>query len=146
VHLLSFNIGLQRPDRDYPFWFSEGLATAFETDEPGTKFGPDVHGNQKRTDRFHELRHDGRMLSLHRLAGLGEVPGSDAELADAMYSQSLVLFTHLFRTSPEALGRYTRTLADEPPGRLSPERHVELFRAHFGDPYTVARSVARAGR
>jgi hypothetical protein len=143
VHLLSFNIGLQLPDRDYPFLFSEGLATSFETDTPGMTFGPDTAGPQKRTDRFHELRHDGRMLSLHRLTGLGEVPGSDADLADAMYSQSHVLFTHLFRSSPDAMGRYIRTLADQPPGRISPERHVELFRMHFGEPVTVARRIVQ---
>jgi hypothetical protein len=146
VHLLSFNIGMQLPDRDYPFWFSEGLATSFETDNPGSTFGPDLVGSTKRTDRFHELREDRRMLSLHRLAGLGDVPGSDAELADAMYSQSHVLFTHFFRTNPEALGRFILTLADEPPGRMSAERHVELFRMHFGDPTTVARRIARDNR
>lgn len=146
VHLLSFNIGLQLADRDYPFWFSEGLATSFETDNPGERFGPDVISSPKRDDRFHELRADGRMLSLHRLAGLGEVPNSDAELADAMYSQSHVLFTHLYRTAPDALGRYIRTLADEPPGRLPPERHVQLFREHFGEPSAVARRMVRESR
>jgi hypothetical protein len=146
VHLLSFNIGLQLPDRDYPFWLSEGMATAFETDTPGEIFGPDIPASQRRESRFHELRENGRMLSLQRLAGLGEVPGSDADLADAMYSQSHVLFTHLYRTSPDALGRFLRTLADEEPGRVSAERHVQLFRDHFGDPAAVARRILRESR
>jgi hypothetical protein len=146
VHLLSFNIGLQLPDRDYPFWLSEGLATAFENDNPGESFGPDRPANPRRDARFHELRENGRMLSLHRLAGLGEVPGSDADTADAMYSQSHVLFTHLFQSSPEALGRFLRVLADEPPGRVSSERHIHLFREHFGDPAAVARRMVRDSR
>src|SRR5204863_3951950 len=38
VHLLAFNCGVQLPDRDYPFWLSEGLATSFETERPQDAF------------------------------------------------------------------------------------------------------------
>lgn len=145
VHLVSFNIGLQRPDRDYPFWFSEGLATSFETDSPVGVFGPDTRGSARRHARFHELRRSGRLTSLSRLATLGEPVASDSVQADAMYTQSHALFVHLFQAAPEELGRFIQALADEPPGRITPERHLELFRSHFGEPGVVARRMMSGG-
>jgi len=147
VHLLAFNCGLQLPDRDYPFWLSEGLASSFETDRPHGAFGPDrpwVTGTRK--GRFEELRRDGRLAPLGELVRVGDVPRWDGETADAMYSQGYALFGALFQQDPLGMGRYIQSLGDEPPGRISPERQVELFVAAFGDIDEVDRRVLRGGR
>lgn len=144
VHLLAFNSGLQLPDRDYPFWLSEGLATAFETDRPGNAFGPDrPWASGTRQERFDELRRQGRLVSIEILVSQGEVAGWDAETADAMYCQSYELFTFLYRRDPAAMGRYIQSLSGEPSGRISTARQVELFRAAFGDPETIERQMFR---
>jgi uncharacterized protein DUF1570 len=147
VHLLAFNSGLQLPDRDYPFWLSEGLATSFETDRPGNAFGPDRPWNTgTRQDRFDELRREGRLAPLERIVGLSEVSGWDGETADAMYCQSFALFTYLFQRDPAAVGRYMRALSDEPAGRISRSRQLELFTMAFGDPASVERGMLTQGR
>src|SRR4051812_18080278 len=87
IHLLAFNSGLQLPDRDYPFWLSEGLATGFETEDAGRAFGPDrAGGTESRMDRFRQMSREGKLLPLQELIGLGEVPGWDGETAETMYS------------------------------------------------------------
>lgn len=144
VHLLAFNSGLQLPDRDYPFWLSEGLASSFETDRPDDTFGPDrpwVTGT--RLDRFDELRRHGRLVPLQNLIRVGEVPQWDGETADAMYSQGYALFTYLYRRDPKAMGRYIQALSDEPAGRISADRQVQLFTDAFGDISVIERRLLR---
>jgi hypothetical protein len=145
VHLLAFNCGVQLPDRDYPFWLSEGLATAFETDRPTDAFGPDrTPGTGPRRDRFDELRRAGRLTPLAELVSISEVPDWDGDTADAMYGQAYALFTYLFRKEPAALGNYLKALSGQRPGRLTAERQLELFTEYFGDPADVARRLARS--
>lgn len=144
THLLAFNTGLQRPDREYPFWLSEGLATSFETDHADTAFGPDrASGKPDRRQRFDELRADGKLIPLDSLVAMAEAPSGDAERADAMYAQSFVLFTSLFTRDPRALGGYLNALADEPPSRLNPAHALEVFTSHFGDPAHVEQRLLR---
>lgn len=144
VHLLAFNCGVQLPDRDYPFWLSEGLATAFETHQADEAFGPDraLHVGPRR-ERFEELRREGRLAPIERLITISEVPQWDADTADAMYGQSYALFSHLYRENPRAIGAYLMALGAEPAGHLTAERQVELFRQAFGDPAEIGRRLAR---
>jgi hypothetical protein len=144
VHLLAFNSGLQLPDRDYPFWLSEGLASSFETDRPENAFGPDrpwITGTRK--ERFEELRREGRLVPLTKLVRVGEVPRWDGETADAMYSQGFALFSMLYQQDPQAMGRYIQSLTDEPPGRIDPDRQVDLFGRAFGDIASVEGRLFR---
>lgn len=141
-HLLSFNSGLQTADRDYPFWISEGLATCFEADDVRSAFGPDRPAPRcARVERFAELRGDARLIPLRDLIGMAEAPAGDAELADAMYAQSHVLFATLFGKDPKALGRYLLALADEP--ATGTDRGLSLFTAHFGDPAEIEKRMLR---
>jgi hypothetical protein len=144
IHLLSFNCGVQLPDRDYPFWVSEGLATAFETERPSDPFGPDRSVGGPRRDRYDELRLAGRLAPINDLLSISEVPDWDADTADAMYAQSYTLFSYLYRHDPGTMGGYLRALSAERPGRLTPQRQVDLFTQWFGDPDEVARRMARS--
>jgi hypothetical protein len=148
VHLLSFNTGMQLSDRDYPFWLSEGLATCFETEDAAGDFGPDhASGLGSRRERYGELERMGRLQPLETLITLTDVPGLDGDTAEAMYSQSHAVFSHLYARDAEAMGRYIGALAEEPSGRISAERHAELFRAYFGEPSGVeSRMAAPLGR
>jgi hypothetical protein len=141
-HLLAFNSGLQAADRDYPFWISEGLATCFEADDVRSAFGPDRPAPKCiRVERFAELRDAERLIPIHTLIMMAEAPAGDAELADAMYAQSHVLFATLFGKDPKALGRYLLALADE--SNAGRDRGLGLFTSHFGDPAAIEKRMLR---
>ncbi len=143
IHLLAFNTGMQLGDRDYPFWLSEGLATSFETDNAALSFGPDRGASSgTREQRYDELRRQGRLRPLRELVGMTEAPTHDAQAAEAMYSQSYALFSHLFRTNPTGVGQYLQALLGEDAGRISARRHEELFEQHFGAPEEIEEAMA----
>lgn len=140
VHLLAFNTGLQRPASPYPFWVSEGLATAFETDRPSSAFGPDQpYASRQRAAQ--DLRQSGRWLPLEELLTLMEVPGNDPELAGVMYAQSYAVFTHLFRFHRAALRAYLEDLASLEGRMLEGSDHVRIFELHFGPVDRLARRL-----
>jgi hypothetical protein len=144
IHLLAFNTGMQLGDRDYPFWLSEGLATCFETENATLAFGPDRAASAgSRRQRYEELRRKGDLRPLRELVTLSEAPIDDAQGAETMYSQSYALFHHLFRTDPEAIGRYLSALMQEPSGRIPATRQAELFQAYFGSPESVQAGMMR---
>jgi hypothetical protein len=145
VHLLAFNTGLQQPDRDYPFWVSEGLATTFETESVENAFGPDRPPTQpSRKDRFDDLRTRRKLIPLAELIRMTEAPSGDAERADAMYAQSQTLFATLFAHDPKALGGYLADLAEGP--EADPARRAALFEARFGSPEQVEKRLLRRAR
>ncbi|MCC6660165.1 MAG: DUF1570 domain-containing protein [Phycisphaerales bacterium] len=147
VHLLSFNTGAQRRDREYPLWLSEGLATNFETESPQHAFGPDrpqPPGADSRRSRLIELVRRGQAPALTDLLVVTAAPQWNAETADAMYALSDALFAHLYRREPAALGAYFRDLGQEPPGPVSAQRNLALFAARFGDPAAVERALYAA--
>ncbi|MEX2218104.1 MAG: DUF1570 domain-containing protein [Phycisphaerales bacterium] len=147
IHLLAFNTGAQLPDRDYPFWLSEGFATGFETEDAAAAFGPDRSGGTElRLERFREMCRQGRLLPLEELIGLGEVPGWDGDTAETMYSLGHVLFAQLYRQNPQRLGEYIQAFGRESAGRLSRERQIQLFTTYFGSVDAVERRLSRAGR
>ncbi len=134
VHLLSFNTGLQRRDRDYPFWLCEGLASCFETAEPSKAFGPDRGAPAGRLARYRELAGRGGAPTVAEVLVVGQAPIWDAETAEAMYATSAALFSYLYRRDQAALGAYIRSFDAEGPGRIGPARQRALFALHFGDP------------
>lgn len=146
VHLLAFNTGVQRRDREYPLWLSEGLATNFETEAAGRAFGPDrprPASEGSRRPRLLELAAAGRAPALADLLSITAAPDWDADTADAMYALADALFAHLYRREPAALGAYIRDLGHEPPRTLTPRRGLELFVARFGDPADIERRLYR---
>jgi len=133
IHLLAFNSGAQLPSREYPFWLCEGLATSFETDDPKSAFGPDRSVSRERLSRFKELQKAGHMRPLSDLVTMMDANGCDAQTAEAIYCQSTALFTYLYKSNPQALGRYIRAITDSNPGKLGEARQLSLFTSSFGD-------------
>lgn len=142
THLIAYNCGLQDRRRLYPFWFSEGLASSFETEESGEAFGPD-RGCASRELEWEQIVRQGRAVPVDLLVTLTDVPGDDQALAEAMYAQSYALFSYLYRYKREELAAYARAIAAEPSGRIPPARLLELFEAHFGATTALERRLMR---
>ncbi|GAB4384720.1 MAG: hypothetical protein Kow0022_08150 [Phycisphaerales bacterium] len=143
VHMLSYNTGLQLQGKVYPFWISEGLATAFETGEPSQPFGP-REAYEAREASFDRIAEENRLIPLNRLVSVpAGIAGAD-ELGDPVYAQSYVLFTYLSRTAPDAMKRYLHELNRQPSGYFDPEQQIALFERHFGRIEAVERALLRS--
>ncbi len=142
IHLLSYNSGLQSLGRVYPFWVSEGLATAFETDRPNLPFGPTRPYNQRERG-FDRVIADDCLIDMHTVVTLpAGLEGADL-LGDPIYSQSYQLFTHLSRTSPGAMRDYLTELQRMPSGFFNEDIHRSMFEKHFGRLEAIERSMCR---
>ncbi|MBX3364297.1 MAG: DUF1570 domain-containing protein [Phycisphaeraceae bacterium] len=128
VHLLAFNTGLQRRDRAYPLWLSEGLASSFETHETTGLFGPE-RPSPIRQASFERLRDEGRLMPWARLVTLLEVPEGEPDSVEQIYAQAHTLLTLLYRTERQALGAYFQELSAR---NLSTAEHLAAFERHFG--------------
>lgn len=143
VHMLSYNSGLQQQGRVYPFWISEGLATAFETGDPARPFGPRER-YQPREDSFDRVMEEGRLIPLGKVVTVAAgIAGAD-ELGDPVYAQSYLLFVYLSRTAPDSMKRYLRELNRLPSGYYTSEYHLTLFENHFGRVDAVERAMMRS--
>lgn len=131
THQLAYNSGLQRPDRVYPFWFSEGLATSFETDEPARPFGP-FRENTYRLQAVMQLLADDKLIPLKTLVSARRPPAEPREAIEAMYNQAWALFAYLFRERRDDLRAYLRHIASLDPGERSAEQLHDEFVEAFG--------------
>ena len=95
VHQLMFHSGLQSPHISYPVWISEGIATAFETDQTNVAFGPDNEYAPRR-DAFDELLESGRLIELRQLVTLSKIPNDD-DVVHVVYHESYALVTWMSR-------------------------------------------------
>lgn len=138
VHMLAFNCGLQRRSRSYPFWFTEGLASAFETTEPRHNFGPTIEQPDVRA-QLRSVDEDGRLMDMTELIGVVDASAVDSEKVSVMYAMSSSFFRYLYRFERDGLASYTRALWRAEPGQMSAEEHVALFREHIGDEQTLGR-------
>jgi hypothetical protein len=142
VHQLLFTTGLQSRHVVYPAWISEGLATAFETDDPRAAFGPD-HDHERRREGFRELLEAGGLLDLDTLATVTDLPPHDDTLVRAVYLQSYALVTWMCRFRQTELRRYLELMREEPDGDPTPARHRALFEEAFGDVAALERAWLR---
>lgn len=131
IHLLAFNTGLQSRGRQYPFWLTEGLATSFETDRPHAAFGPD-RPYPVREEELARSAERGSLVPFRALISALQPPDEDDGATEAMYAQAWSLFAYLHRTDRRSLADFFADILDEPPGRMSDERRVELFERRFG--------------
>lgn len=142
VHLLSYNARLQSLGRVYPFWVSEGLATAFETDRPSLPFGP-TRAYEQRELGFDRVVADGKLIDMDTVVTLpAGLEGAD-RLGDSIYSQSYQLFTHLSQTSPGSMQAYLTELQQMPSGYFNADIHRALFEKHFGRLSAIERGLLR---
>lgn len=139
IHLLAFNTGVQLRDREYPFWLTEGLATAFETDRPTAAFGPDRSAYPKRLEDYRRLLAEGKLPPLANLILVNDVSRVEADTVETLYSQSHALFAYLYSRDPAALGRYIKLLSESRHGGAA--EHAALFSSTFGDPSEVEKQM-----
>ncbi len=144
VHQLLFHTLLQSPHHPYPVWFSEGLATAFETDDTTVAFGPD-HAYAPRREGFDTLLTRDELIGLRRLVGLMRVP-NDERVIHAVYHQGYALITWMDRFRREELRAYFDLMLAEPAGEMTRARAVEIFVAAFGDVDRLERAWLRHER
>jgi len=137
IHLLAFNTGLQSRHSVYPFWFSEGLATSFETHSPDIAFGPD-HPTPNRDEAIESLIEQAHAIDIARLVSIIEAPEHRAD-AGRLYTESYALFAYLFRYDREGLAAYARDLVT--PRSLSRTDLTDMFEQHFGRPDLIGRRL-----
>lgn len=138
VHLLMFHTGLQERGVDYPLWICEGLATAFETDEPEECFGP-AHSYGPREKVFRELVERDDLMPLRSLVTLDHLAHHDSRTTERVYHQSHSLVEWLARERPADLKRFLQLMRDEAENSPSRWRQLELFERAFGDVDVVER-------
>ena len=138
VHMLAFNCGLQRRSRSYPFWFTEGLASSFETPDPRNAFGPSK--TQDTVDRsLAQTARDAALFEMGDLISVTNPAGIDSGRAAVLYAQSNSFFRYLYRFEREELASYARALWHAEPRDLSGAEHAELFKEHLGDEAKLGR-------
>jgi len=142
MHQLLFHTGVQNPGVAPPFWLAEGLAVGFETDRPGEAFGPDIDYAPRR-EVFERLLLEDRLIDLDVFVRFEQMPDRREGTARVFYHQGAALLSYLYRERPTELGRYLRSLQQEPPGRPGPDRQLELFEAAFGEVDRLERSWLR---
>jgi hypothetical protein len=142
VHQLAFHTRVQSPHVHYSLWISEGLATAFETDAPNAAFGPD-HDYPVRREAFVNLLTDDALLRLRDLVVIDDLMEAEEGVITAVYHQSYALVTWMSRFRRPELRAYLNLLREQPPGPISAERHLELFRRAFGDIDRIERAWLR---
>ena len=131
VHLLAFNTGVQSRQHEYPFWFTEGLATSFETDSVSRAFGPGRTGSTREHELL-RLRDGIGALALSDLVARSSAPDDSPEETETAYAQAWSLFEYLHRTERAALAGFIGDMHAAPPGRMSDHHRLELFEARFG--------------
>lgn len=132
IHQLHFHTRVKSVNVQYPLWICEGIATAFETDEPGHAFGPDHEFIPRRT-RFSTLLAADELLPLRELVVLTVMNGASSEQVSAMYHQSYALVVWLNRFRRDGLRDYLNAMLIEPPGHVTEKRQLEIFEQAFGD-------------
>jgi hypothetical protein len=142
VHLLAFNTGVQRRDRDYPFWLSEGLATAFQTEFPRAAFGPDRSASMQWAPPAPSPP-EAPMRPIAELITIIDSGTLDSAAVGTLYRQSQALFAHLYGKDGHAIAGYIEALNARPPGRWTPAQHAALFTEHFGDPDRIQSRMVR---
>ena len=145
IHQLMFHTGVQTPHIEYPLWICEGLATAFETDDPDAAFGPD-HEYAPRRERFEQILEADLLIKLRKLVTYARMPDNSDETVQALYHQSYALVTWMSRFRRDELHTYLQAMLAEVPGRPTPQRQLELFEQAFGDVDQLERTWLRHER
>jgi len=148
IHQLLFRSGLMDQQVTYPLWIAEGLATAFETDDPGSpvnrNFGPDVD-HAPRSQAFAAALSAGRLIPLRKLITVTRLPHESIDMHD-FYNQSYALTTWLCRERPGEMLGYLRLLNEGDSPRRSENPLTSLFERAFGSIDLVASEWLNAMR
>ncbi|MCI0364225.1 MAG: DUF1570 domain-containing protein [Phycisphaerales bacterium] len=131
IHQLMFHTRIMSPNLQYPLWICEGLSTAFETSAPDQPFGPD-YDYMPRVEVFQRLLRQDDLMPLRKLVSIAQLRDEDAQDIKKVYHQSYALVTWLSRHRAADLRAYLDLMRTEPPGKLTPSRHLAIFEQAFG--------------
>lgn len=127
AHQFAYNSGLQRRGVLYPLWFSEGLATHFETTDLHAFLGD----NAPRRRALLNATREGTLLPLRQLVVV-VAPGDDHERGVALYAQAWGLIQFLFSRDPARFREYACALTLCHPGQRPPAALEREFASAFG--------------
>jgi hypothetical protein len=135
THQIAFNCGLHARLSDCPRWFSEGIATYFETPDLRSAKGWRGIGdvNRLRLEQFQRYAASRPANSLETLIRDDKRFASAIQGRDA-YNETWALTYFLIRQHPKEYVSYLRMLsAKKPLMQDSPERRIDEFRRAFGE-------------
>ncbi|HVT83405.1 MAG TPA: DUF1570 domain-containing protein, partial [Phycisphaerae bacterium] len=132
AHQISFNMGVQTRGVDYPFWFSEGLACAFEVEDSAGRRGPALV-NFGRVPQLKEAIKDNKLIALATLITTNPEPTAGNDSIKLYYAEAWALFHYLYKYNREGMEKYIVAYKGHSPYRAigADERKV-LFTAAFG--------------
>ncbi len=142
VHQLMFHTGVQNRQVQYPLWICEGLATSFETDKPQEAFGPS-RDYAPRREIFQEYLLQDDMLDLNQLVTITKLHGCSERTVRKIYHQSYALVSWMNRFRKEELRTFIMMMRALPPGKVSRDRHLEIFEDAFGSTEKLQKSWLR---
>jgi hypothetical protein len=132
AHQISFNMGIQVRNVDYPFWFSEGLACSFEVEDAAGHRGPALV-NFGRVPPLKDALKDDKLIPLELIITTN--PESTAENKSLLlfYSESWALFHYLYKFDRNAMEQYiTAYKAHMPLRAISADERKVMFTRAFG--------------
>jgi hypothetical protein len=142
AHLLAFNLGVQSRQATNPFWFTEGLATSFETIAPAAGFGPGFH-NEHRYKTFKPALDRNRLIDLDEFVAMHGPFNYQDKQRELAYAQAWGLFHYLFVERNDDLVWYAGSLRRTAGQRLDDEQLRKLFTDTFGPSDLVLESMKR---
>ena len=134
THQIAFNCGLHQRYSDCPKWFSEGIATFFETPDLSSSRGWRSIGqiNQLRLRHFRDFARHRPANSLATLLETDDRFHDTATSTDA-YAEAWALTYFLIQQRPKEYVRYLQTLSEKAPQYWdTPEGRREDFTEVFG--------------
>jgi len=129
-HQMAFNCRMHRRLAPVPVWLSEGVATFFETPDPGGRGWKRIGGvNRPRLETFLASYRPGVLDEIVR----GDDPFRAAEGAVDAYARAWALTAFLAQTRKGALVDYINAIGTKPPlSPDDPETRMQEFVAAFG--------------
>ena len=134
AHQISFNMGIQIRNVDYPFWFSEGLACGFEVEDAAGHRGPALV-NFGRVPAIKEALKDDKLIPLEKLITTNPEATSENGSLALFYAESWALFHYLYKFDREEMEQYILEYKGHMPLRAigADERKVMFTKAFGGD-------------
>jgi hypothetical protein len=133
AHQLSFNMGIQARAVDYPFWFSEGLACAFEVEDSAGRRGPALVNFGRVPPIKDALKKNDSLIPLERLIASNPDPAADKDNMALYYAESWALFHYLYKYQRDATEQYIMAYKAHAPNRaINADERKVLFTKAFG--------------
>ena len=141
-HQMAFNCQMHRRLAPVPVWISEGVATFFETPDPGGRGWKRIGGvNRPRLDTFLAGYRAGVLDEIVR----GDEPFRASEGAIDAYARAWALTAFLAQTRKGALVEYINAIGAKPPlSPDGPEERLRDFVAAFGvEPHELEQPLMK---